>query len=57
MGSLGISLSMHQVDNIANSANNDREGYQLGLSFAFLFVKFDFIKKASRCGPFFYLNN
>ena len=35
MGSLGISLSMHQVDNIANSANNDREGYQLGLSFAF----------------------
>ena len=35
MGSLGISLSMHQVDNIAHSGNNDREGYQLGLSFAF----------------------
>ena len=35
MGSLGIALSMHQVDNIAHSGSNDREGYQLGLSFAF----------------------
>ena len=35
MGSLGIALSMNSVDNIANSANNDREAYQLGLSFAF----------------------
>ena len=35
MGSLGIALSMNQVDNIAHSATNDREGYQLGLSFAF----------------------
>ena len=35
MGSLGIALSMNQVDNIAHSSSNDREGYQLGLSFAF----------------------
>ena len=35
MGSLGIALSMNQVDNINNSGSNDREGYQLGLSFAF----------------------
>ena len=35
MGSLGIALSMNQVDNIAHSGSNDREGYQLGLSFAF----------------------
>ena len=35
MGSLGISFSMNQVDNIANSGANDREAYQLGLSFAF----------------------
>tara|TARA_B100001989_G_C24164386_1_gene281200 strand:- start:39 stop:545 length:507 start_codon:yes stop_codon:yes gene_type:complete len=35
MGSLGISFSMNQVDNIAHSATNDREAYQLGLSFAF----------------------
>ena len=35
MGSLGIALSMNQVDNIAHSDSNDREGYQLGLSFAF----------------------
>jgi predicted porin len=35
MGSLGIALSLNQVDNIAHSATNDREGYQLGLSFAF----------------------
>ena len=35
MGSLGIALSMNQVDNINNVGSNDREGYQLGLSFAF----------------------
>ncbi len=35
MGSLGIALSLNQVDNIAHSDSNDREGYQLGLSFAF----------------------
>ena len=35
MESLGIALSMNQVDNIAHSGSNDREGYQLGLSFAF----------------------
>jgi len=35
MGSLGIALSLNQVDNIAHSGSNDREGYQLGLSFAF----------------------
>ena len=35
MGSLGIALSIHQADNIGHTASNDREGYQLGLSFAF----------------------
>ena len=35
MGSLGLGLSMHQVDNIGHTATNDREAYQLGLSFAF----------------------
>jgi outer membrane protein OmpU len=35
MGSLCIALSVNQVDNIAHSGANDREGYQLGLSFAF----------------------
>jgi len=35
MGSLGIALSLHQADNIGHTATNDREGYQLGLSFAF----------------------
>ncbi|MDC2999826.1 porin [Candidatus Pelagibacter sp.] len=35
MGSLGIALSMNQVDNIGHTGSNDREGYQLGLSFAF----------------------
>ena len=35
MGSLGISVSFNQIDNINNSGANDREAYQLGLSFAF----------------------
>ena len=35
MGSLGIALSMNQVDISNNVGSNDREGYQLGLCFAF----------------------
>ena len=35
MGSLGIAVSMHQVDNVNNSAADDREGYQMVLTFAF----------------------
>ena len=35
MGSLGISVSFNQIDNINNAGANDREAYQLGLSFAF----------------------
>ena len=35
MGSLGIALSLNQADNIGHVASDDREGYQLGLSFAF----------------------
>ena len=35
MGSLGIALSVNQADNIGHVASDDREGYQLGLSFAF----------------------
>ena len=35
MGSLGIKASMHSVDNINNTASNDREAYNLALSFNF----------------------
>ena len=35
MGSLGISASVFNVDNVANSSTNDRKAYQFGLSFAF----------------------
>ena len=35
MGSLTIAGSMHSVDNIANTATNDREAYELNLAFAF----------------------
>ena len=35
MGSLGISASVFNVDNVANSTTNDRKAYQFGLSFAF----------------------
>ena len=35
MGSMGIAVSMHQVDNINNVSSNDREGYQMILTFAF----------------------
>jgi outer membrane protein OmpU len=35
MGSLSMSLSMHQVDNINNVGTNDREAYNVSLGFAF----------------------
>jgi outer membrane protein OmpU len=35
MGSLGIKAAMTSVDNIAGAATNDREAYELALSFAF----------------------
>tara|TARA_B100001027_G_scaffold215888_1_gene190842 strand:- start:1917 stop:2873 length:957 start_codon:yes stop_codon:yes gene_type:complete len=35
MGSLGISVSMHQVDNINNVGTNDREAYNVSVGFAF----------------------
>tara|TARA_B100000886_G_scaffold322899_1_gene266264 strand:+ start:1029 stop:1952 length:924 start_codon:yes stop_codon:yes gene_type:complete len=35
VGSLGIAVSMHQVDNVNNTANDDRSGYQMILTFAF----------------------
>ena len=35
MGSLTIKGSMHSVDNIANTDTNDREAYELSLTFAF----------------------
>ena len=35
MGSMGIAVSMNQVDNINNVSANDREGYQMILTFAF----------------------
>ena len=35
MGSLGIAVSMHQVDNVNNTGSDDREGYQMVLTFAF----------------------
>ena len=35
MGSLTIGAAMNSVDNIANTATNDRSAYELGLTFAF----------------------
>ena len=35
MGSMSISGTMNSVDNIANAAANDREAYELGVSFSF----------------------
>ena len=35
MGSMSISGAMNQVDNIANSAANDRDAYEFGVSFSF----------------------
>ena len=35
MGSMGIAVSMHSVDNVNNTASDDREGYQMTLTFAF----------------------
>ena len=35
MGSMGIAVSMHSVDNVNNTASDDREGYQMILTFAF----------------------
>ena len=35
MGSLAIKAAMNNVDNIANTATNDRDAYELGLTFAF----------------------
>ena len=35
VGSLGIGLSMHSIDNVNNTSSDDREGYQMTLSFAF----------------------
>ena len=35
VGSLGIAVSMHQVDNVNNTDADDREGYQMVLTFAF----------------------
>ncbi len=35
MGSMGISGSYHSVDNIANTATDDRNGYEVSISFTF----------------------
>ena len=35
IGSLGVAVSMHTVDNVNNSSSDDREGYQMVLTFAF----------------------
>ena len=35
MGSMSISGTMNQVDNIANTAANDRDAYEFGVSFSF----------------------
>ena len=35
VGSMGIAVSMHQVDNVNNTDADDREGYQMVLTFAF----------------------
>ena len=35
IGSLGVAVSMHQIDNVNNTSTDDREGYQMVLTFAF----------------------
>ena len=35
VGSLGIAVSMHSIDNVNNTSADDREGYQMVLTFAF----------------------
>ena len=35
VGSMGIAVSMHTVDNVNNPSSDDREGYQMVLTFAF----------------------
>ena len=35
IGSLGVAVSMHTVDNVNNTSSDDREGYQMVLTFAF----------------------
>ncbi len=35
MGSMGVSASYHSVDNIANTATDDRNGYEVSISFSF----------------------
>ena len=35
VGSMGIAVSMHSVDNVNNTSSDDREGYQMVLTFAF----------------------
>ena len=35
VGSMGIAVSFHTVDNVNNTSSDDREGYQMVLTFAF----------------------
>ena len=35
IGSLGVAVSMHSIDNVNNTSSDDREGYQMVLTFAF----------------------
>ena len=35
VGSMGIAVSMHSIDNVNNTSSDDREGYQMVLTFAF----------------------
>ena len=35
VGSLGIAVSVHTIDNVNGTASDDREGYQMVLTFAF----------------------
>ena len=35
VGSLAVGVSVHQVDNVNNTASDDRSGYQMTLKFAF----------------------
>ena len=55
MGSIGIAVSMHQVDNVKLTSANDREGYQIGVNFCILICKIlDYLKGPHFLGPFFY---
>ena len=52
MGSLGISASVFNVDNVANSSTNDRKAYQFGF-ICILICRDNLFRERPLQGPFF----